>query len=102
MDDALLSVFINLQNAEPDTKHEIGNHIVKSQGLPTKATVTDEGSLQGSFCSKMVVNLSQRVLSEVEIQVSDEQLDFAPIQKSINEPDQRKDFEDFSRRMRIR
>ena len=101
MDEELLSVLINLQNAEPDTKHEIGNHIVKSQGLSTKATVTDEGCLQGSFCSKKVFNLSQRVLSEVEIQVLDKRLDFAPIQRSINEPEQRKDFEDFSRRMLI-
>ena len=47
MDEELLSLLINLQNAEPDTQHEIGNPIVKSEGLSTKATVTDEGRLQG-------------------------------------------------------
>ena len=52
--------------------------------------------------SKTVFNLSQRVLSEPEIQVLEKELDFAPIQKSINEPELRKDFEDFSRRMRFR
>ena len=90
MDEELLSVLINLQNAEPDTQHEIDNPIVKSEGLSTKATVTDEGRLQGSFCSKTVFNLSQRVLSEIEIQVLEKGLDFAPIQKSINEPELRK------------
>ena len=99
MDEEFLSVLFNLQNAEPDTQHEIGNPIVKSEGLSTKATVTDEGRLQGSFCSKTVFNLSQRVLSEIEIQVLEKVLDFPPIQKSINEPELRQDFEDFSKRM---
>ena len=45
-------------------------------------------------------DLSQRVLSETEIQVLQKGLDFAPIQKSINERELRKDFEDFSGRMR--
>ena len=51
MDEELFSVLINLQNTEPDTQHEIGNPIVKSEDLSTKATVTDEGRLQRSFCS---------------------------------------------------
>ena len=90
MDEEFLSVLFNLQNAEPDTQHEIGNPIVKSEGLSTKATVTDEGRLQGSLCSKTAFNLSQRVLSEIEIQVLEKGLDFASIQKSINEPELRK------------
>ena len=61
------------------------------------ATVTDEGHLQGSFCSNTVFSLSQRVLSEIE-----KGLGFAPIQWSINEPQLRKDFENLSRRMRLR
>ena len=99
MDEELLSVLIDLQNAEPDTQHEIGNLIVKSEGLFTKATVTDEGRLQSSFCSKTVFNLSLRVFSEIEIQVLEKGLDFAPIQKSTRAE---KNVEDFSRRMRIR
>ena len=86
---------VNLQNAEPNTQHEIGNSIVKSEGLPTMATATDEGRLQGSLCSKTVFNLSQRVISEIKIQVLEKGLDFAPIQKFTNEPWLRKDFEDF-------
>ena len=42
------------------------------------------------------------MLSEIEIQVLGKGLDFVPIQMSKKEPEQRKDFEDFSRRMRIR
>ena len=95
MDEELLSVLINLQNSESDTKHEIGNPIFKYEGLSTKETFTDEGRLQGSFWSKTVFNLSQRVLSEIEIQVLEKGLDFAPIQKSINEPELRKDLEEF-------
>ena len=52
MDEEFLSVLINLQNTKPSTQHEIGNPIVKCKGLSTKATVTDEGLLQGSFYSK--------------------------------------------------
>ena len=102
LDEELLSVLINLQNVEPDTEHKIDNLKVKPEGLSTKVTVTDEGVLQGSFCSKTVFNLSQRVLSEIEIHVLEKGLDFAPIQKSINGPKLRKDFEDFSKRMHIR
>ena len=65
MDEELPSVLINLQNAELDTQYEIGNPIVKSEGLSTKATVTNEGHLQGSFCSKTVLNLSQRELQRL-------------------------------------
>ena len=81
MDEEFLSVLINLQNADPDTQHEIGSPIVKSEGLSTKGTVTDEGRLQGLLCSKTVFNLSQRLLSEIEIQVLEKGLDFALIQK---------------------
>ena len=52
MDEELLLVLVNLQNAEPDTQHEIGNPIVKSEGFPNKATATDEGRSQGPFVQK--------------------------------------------------
>lgn len=62
--------------------------------MSTKATVTVEGRLQGSFCSKTVFDISQKVVSEIEIEVLGKRLDFAPIQQPINEPELRKDFED--------
>ena len=49
---------INLENAEPDTQHDVGNSTVKSENLSTRAAVTNEGRLQGSFYSKMVFNLT--------------------------------------------
>ena len=41
--------------------------MVRSEGLPTEANVTDDGRLAGSFCSKTVFNLSQRAISDIEI-----------------------------------
>ena len=58
--------------------------------------------LKGYFCSDTVFNLSGRVLSESEIKVLEKGLDFAPFQKKVNEPELRRDFEEFSRRMRIK
>ena len=44
--------------------------------------------------------MSKKVLTESRIEVLKKGLDFAPIQKTLNEPEIRKDFEEFSRRMR--
>ena len=70
--------------------------------MPTKATITDEGSLAGQFCSKTIFNLSQRALSDFEIQVLKKALDVWPLQRSLNDPELRKDFEEFACRMRIK
>ena len=51
-------------------------------------------------CSKSVFNLSKKVLTEIEISTEEKGLEFARIQKLLNEPELRKDFEEFSRRMR--
>ena len=75
---------------------------MRSEGLTTKATITDEGRLAGLFCSKTVFNLSQRALSNTEIEVLEKGLDFSPIQRSFNELDLRKYFEEFARKMRIK
>ena len=40
---------------------------------------------------------SGRVLSESEIRVLEKELDFAPFQRKVNEPELRKDFEEFCR-----
>ena len=65
------------------------------------ASMRDE-RLQGHFCSDTVFNLSNRVLSENEIKVLEKGLDFAPTQRKIDEPELRKDFEEFCRRMRTK
>ena len=42
------------------------------------------------------------MLSEDKIKVLEKGLDFAPIQNKVNEPELRKDFDEFCRRMRIK
>ena len=46
--------------------------------------------------------MSKKVLTETEIKVLEKGFDFAPIQKTLNEPELRRDFEEFFRRMRCK
>ena len=64
--------------------------------------LSDESRLSGYFCSDTVFNLSKRVLSETEIKILEKGLDYAPIQRKINEPKLKNDIEEFCRRMRIK
>ena len=41
-------------------------------------------------------------MSGIDIQVLEKVLDFSPVQRSLNEPELRKDFEEFARRTRIK
>ena len=41
-------------------------------------------------------------MTDTEIKVLEKSLDFAPIQKKINEPDLRSNFNEFCRRMRLK
>ena len=58
-------------------------------------SVTDDSRMKGYFCSDTFFNLSNRVLTEHEIKVLEKGLDFAPIQRKVNEPELRQDFENF-------
>ena len=49
-----------------------------------------------------IFDLSHRVLTDAEIKVLEKGLDFAPIQRKINEPELKQDFNDFCRRMRLK
>ena len=102
LDEELLSILVDLRNDGSKEDFDIGNSVVRSEGLPTKPTITDEGRLTVSFCSKAVYNLSQRALSDIEIQVLEKGLDFSPVQRSLNESELQKDFEEFAKRMRIK
>ena len=62
---------------------------------------TDDSRMKGYFCSDTIFNLSNKVLTEDEIKVLEKGLDFAPIQRKVNKPELREDFENFCRRMRI-
>ena len=86
-DDELLRILEDLQN-----KKLVNNN----------PNCSDDTRISGYFCSDTVFNLSRRVLSEDEIKVLEKGLDFAPIQNKVNEPELRKDFEEFCRRMRIK
>ena len=63
---------------------------------------TDDSRMKGYFCSDTAFNLSNKVLTEDEIKVLEKGLDFAPIQRKVNEPELRQDFENFCRCMRIK
>ena len=66
-------------------------------------SIVEEGNEQcrvaGNFVSDTVFNLSNKVLSDTEIRVFEKGLDFAPIQNKLSEPELRKDFKKFCRRM---
>ena len=62
---------------------------------PSKAFNNSNDRISGCFCSDTVFNLSKKVLTDIEIKVLEKGLDYAPIQNKINEPELRRDFEEF-------
>ena len=58
--------------------------------------------INGYFCSDNVFNLSKKVLNEIEIKVLEKGLGFVPTPNIINEEDLRRDFGEFSRKMRCK
>ena len=58
--------------------------------------------LKGYFCSDTVFNLSKKVLTETKIGVLERGLGFFPTPNLINEENLRRDFDDFSRKMRYK
>ena len=74
---------------------------ISSEELGQQNT-TYENRLRGYFCSDTVFNLSEKVLSDAEIKVLEKGLDYTPIQNKINEPELRRDYEDFCRQMRLK
>ena len=63
---------------------------------------TDDSRMKGYFCPDTVFNLSNKVLTDDEIKVVQKSLDFAPIQRKVNERELRQNFENFCRRIRIK
>ena len=112
-DEDLVNILANLGETEINISHinensndmnntELGGSITTDEPSTSRATLTDEGRLSGVFCSKSVFNLSHKILTEIEIKVLEKGLDFAPVQRTLNEPELRKDFEEFRRRMRCK
>ena len=55
----------------------------------------------GYFWSETVFNLNLKLLTHTDINIPEKRLYFGMIQNKINEPELRKDFEEFCRRMKI-
>ena len=87
-DHEFLDILEELGTAEKGTEHDVN--------------VTSLGRLRRHFCSDIIFNLSHMVLSDAEINVLEKGLDFAPIQRKINEPELREYFEKFCRRMSVK
>ena len=85
-----------------DTKVDVDKSMeISSEELDPQNT-TYENGLTGYFCSDTVLNLRKKVLSDVEVKVLEKGLDYASIQNKINEPELRRDFENFCRQMRLK
>ena len=88
-DRKLLDILEELGNVEKAKEHHVN--------------VTSLGHLRGHFCSDAIFNLSHRVLlSDAKIKVLEKGLAFVPIQRNINEPGLREDFEEFCCQMRVK
>ena len=82
---------------------EILNILEELQGSANpRVESTEQCRLTGNFVSDNVFNLSNKVLIDTEIRVLEKGLYFAPIQNKLNEPELRRDFKEFCRRMRLK
>ena len=75
------------------------NHSLNSKN---QVSVTSKGRLLEYFYSEMVFNLSRKILTDTEIKILEKGLDFAPVQRKINEPEIRSDFKEISKRVRTK
>ena len=104
-DNIMRSSEIRLSSIEDMELLEILEEFQKSNEIFSSGSSCDvipDKRLKGYFSSDTVFNLSGRVLSESEIRILEKGLDISPFQRKVNEPELRKDFEDFCRRMRIK
>ena len=82
---------------------EILNILEELQGSAnSRVESTEQCRLAGNFVSDNVFNLSNKILIDTEIRVLEKGLYFAPIQNKFNEPELRRDFKEFYRRMRLK
>ena len=64
--------------------------------------ITSESRLTGQFSSETIFDLNDRVLTDAEIKILEKGLDFAPLQRKINEPELKQDFKGFCKSMRLK
>ena len=84
-----------------DTLRNIEENISVAQEEPITRT-DNNGRLKGYFCSDVVFNFSHKVLIDLEISVLGKGLGFSSTPTFINEADLRREFGNFSRKMRFK
>ena len=94
----ILNEFLNTSDEASVSPNKHRNRLDTFTHQKNNVTTTDK-RLYGYFCSETTFNLSNWVLTDTEIKVLEKDLDFAPIQKKINEPELRSYFNEFCRRM---
>ena len=75
--------------------------LLKRKKNTLKAANVINERLEGYFCSKTVLNLSKKVLTETEIRVLEKGLGFTRTPTEINETDLRADFNEFARKNEV-
>ena len=66
------------------------------------APLANSERIKGYFCSDTVFNLSNKVLSQTKVSVLEKDLAVLLTPNMINEADLRRDFNEFSRKMRCK
>ena len=84
-----------------DTIRNIDVNISVAQEEPINRK-DNNGRLKGYFCSDVVFNLSHKVLSDLEISALGKRKGFTNTPTFISEADLRRDFANFSRKMRCK
>ena len=97
----ILNEFLNTSDEASVSPNEHRNRLDTFTHQKNNVTTTDK-RLYGYFCSETTFNLSNWVLTDTEIKVLEKGLDFAPIQKKINEPELRSYVNEFCRRMSLK
>ena len=78
-----------------------GNAVASFTGNKHKCNI-DHSRMKRYFCSDTIFNLINKVLREDEIKILEKSLNFAPIQRKVNEPELTDIFQNFCRFMRIK
>ena len=97
----ILIEFLNTSDEASVSPNEHRNRLDTFIQQKNNCTVS-YNRLSGYFCSETIFNLSNRMLTNTEINVLEKGLDFTSIVKKLNEPEIRSDFNDFCWRMRLK
>ena len=92
----------NDTNVFSSQDEELLSILMDLQQNSSSETNSSSKRIGGHFCSDTIFNLTSKVFTDTEINILEKGLGFAPIQNKINQPELRKDFEEFCRRLRIK